>query len=254
METQETPQNEAPKAQPTNIVAAVFTSVAMIAIAVVIILHSTQKTGEAPATAVANQQQAVTDTNTPIPADIATVRDGDKNYVRGNINTAEVVIFEYSDSDCPFCVKFHPTLQQIVADYKGKVAWVYRFFPLESLHPNAFNEALALECAGQLGGAPAFNSYLDSVINVTVNPDPKSNELLTTIATQQGINPEKFKACIAAPSTEAAVRASIAEAEKIGAQGTPYSVIVNKSTGKQITIPGAYPITDVKKAIDSLLK
>jgi protein-disulfide isomerase len=251
MEPQETPQNEAPKAQPTNIVAAVFTSVAMIAIAVVIILHST-KTGESPSATDTGQQPKIAPSN--IAADIATVRPGDTNYIRGDINTAEVVVIEYSDSDCPFCVSFHPTLQQIVADYKGKVAWVYRFFPLEQLHPNAFNEALALECAGQLGGATAFNSYLDGVINVTLNPNPKSNELLTTLATQQGINAAKFKACIANPATETAVRASIDEAEKIGAQGTPFSIIINKSTGKQVTVPGAFSITDVEKAIDSLLK
>ncbi|MDB5254953.1 MAG: Sodium/proton antiporter [Candidatus Nomurabacteria bacterium] len=252
METQETPQKDSSNAQPTNVIAAIATSVAMIAIAIVIILHSTGKTGESPATTPSDQQPRITPST--IAADIATVRTGDANYTRGDINTAQVVVIEYSDSDCPFCVKFHPTLQQIVADYKGKVAWVYRFFPLEQLHPNAFNEALALECAGQLGGAKAFNSYLDSVINLTLNPDPKSNELLTTLATQQGVNASKFKACITAPATEATVRASIAEAEKIGAQGTPYSVIVNKNTGKQVAIPGAYPIADVKKAIDSLLK
>jgi protein-disulfide isomerase len=256
MEPQETtpkdPENAPANQQPTNIIAAIATSIAMIAIAVVIILHSSTKTGESPAATAADTTPAPT--TSAAPADVLTLRASDANYVRGNPDTAQILIFEYSDSDCPFCVKFHPTLQQIVADYKGKVAWVYRFFPLESLHPNAYNEALALSCAGKLGGPKVFDSYLDSVINITLNPDTKSNELLTTIATQQGLDAGTFNTCRAAQTTEAAVDASIKEAESIGAQGTPYSVIVNKTTGKQIAIPGAYPIEDVEKAIDSLLK
>ncbi len=240
--------------QSTNIAAAIVTSVAMIAIALVIILHpsSTNTTPTNPAAAQATDQTAPA-TPTSIPADIATLRPSDTNYVRGDVNTAQVLIFEYSDSDCPFCVRFHPTLQQVVNDYKGKVAWVYRFFPLTSLHPNAYNEALALSCAGQLGGSKVFNNYLDSAINITVNPDPKSDEILTTFATQNGLDATKFKACMAAPATATAIQTSIDEANKIGAQGTPFSVIVNKTTGKQVIIPGAYPISDIKKAVDSVM-
>lgn len=250
------PQETTPNKQSTNIAAAIVTSAAMIAIALIIILRPGSKTDTAPAVAAtpgATQQQAPT-SPTSIPADVATLRASDTPYIRGDANAAQVLIFEYSDSDCPFCVKFHPTLEQVVKDYQGKVAWVYRFFPLESLHPNAYNEALALECTGQLGGAKAFNPYLDSLINITLQPDPKSNEMLTTIASQQGLDATKFKACLAAPSTDTAVRNSINEAQKIGALGTPFSVIVNKTTGKQVVIPGAYPQADVEKAIDSVLK
>lgn len=250
MEPQETKPEVPSTNQPTNIIAAVATSIAMIAIAVVIILHN-NKTGESPSAAQQDQQQ-VTDSK-PIPTDIATVRPGDKNYVRGNLDTADVVIFEYSDSDCPFCAKFHPTLQQIVSDYKGKIAWVYRFFPLD-MHPNARTEALALACAGQLGGSQAFNEYIDSVIDMTLTPGTKSNDLLATLATQQGLNANQFKSCMNNADTAKLVDADIAEAQNIGAQGTPFSIVMNTKTGKQTTLPGAYPIEEVRKAIDSVLK
>ncbi|MEO5646566.1 MAG: thioredoxin domain-containing protein [Candidatus Paceibacterota bacterium] len=260
MEPQETTQKDPLQtpaiSQTTNIAAAIVTSVAMIAIALVIILHPGSKTTPNPAnptTQDTTASDAAPTTPTSIPVEIATLRSSDANYIRGDANTAQVLIFEYSDSDCPFCVRFHPTLQQIVSDYKGKVAWVYRFFPLESLHPDAYNEALALSCAGQLGGPKVFNNYLDSAINVTVNPDQKSNEIFTTFATQNGLDAAKFKSCMTSTATASAVQAGIDEANKIGAQGTPFSVIVNKATGKQVIIPGAYPISDVKKAIDSVL-
>ncbi|MDB5188884.1 MAG: DSBA-like thioredoxin protein [Candidatus Nomurabacteria bacterium] len=257
MEPQENPQKDpienspistVPPKPAISIAAAILTGAAMTALALIIVLHPSN-TAPSPTTGAISQPT----TPTTVPAAIVTVRPGDANHIRGDINTAQVVIFEYSDSDCPFCEQFHPTLQQVVSDYQGKVAWVYRYFPL-SIHPNTHTEAIALQCAGQLGGAKGFNTYLDTIINITLNPDTKSNEMLTTIASQQGLDATKFNACRADPATAAMVDASSQEAQSIGAQGTPFSIAVNIKTGKQIIIPGAYPLAEVKKDIDSLLQ
>lgn len=64
---------------------------------------------------------------------------------------AKVTLIEYSDFECPFCQRFHPTIKQIAAKYPDDVAVVYRHFPLESIHPNARGYAIASECAGQQG-------------------------------------------------------------------------------------------------------
>jgi protein-disulfide isomerase len=77
------------------------------------------------------------------------------DHIRGNPN-APVKIVEYSDMECPFCKRFHPTMQQTVDEYDGKVAWVYRHFPLDSIHSKARSEAIATECAGELGGNDMF--------------------------------------------------------------------------------------------------
>jgi protein-disulfide isomerase len=195
-------------------------------------------------------QQPTPDTNTPTdaPASVATIRSGD--LVRGDVTNADVAIIEYSDSDCTYCERFHPTLKQALSEDKNLV-WVYRFFPL-TIHPNAYTEATALKCVADLGGNDTFWKYLDTIINVTLNPDPKSNEALTTYATADGVDAKLFKSCFANPATSKAIDADIAEAQSIGAQGTPYSIVVNLKTGKQTAIPGAYPIEDVRKAIESV--
>ncbi len=238
------PQKEYIKKTSISTPAAIITGAVIIGLAVIFIgqpkAAKQQPAADAPAGEV-----------TSVPADVATVRPTD--HIRGNTN-ADVVIVEYSDSDCPFCVRFHTTMQTIVDEYKGKVAWVYRYFPLDSLHPNATTEAVAMECVADLGGNDAFNKYLDTIINVTLNADPKSNQTLTTFATAQGVDGKLFQNCIKDTKASDRVQADALEAQKIGARGTPFSIAYNQKTGEQVVIPGAYPIEEVRTMIDGLLK
>src|SRR3989338_9225138 len=63
---------------------------------------------------------------------------GANDHILGN-PAAPVMIVEYSDFDCEFCKDFHNTLHQVIANAgaNGKVAWVFRNFPLSEIHPNA---------------------------------------------------------------------------------------------------------------------
>ena len=98
------------------------------------------------------EQQANTDAVAPVTAE---------DHIKGSADAA-VVIVEYSDFDCPFCSRFHDTMNEIVADYPtDQVAWVYRHLPLEQLHPQAFSVALASECVADIGGNEAFWSFTD---------------------------------------------------------------------------------------------
>ncbi len=85
---------------------------------------------------------------------------------------AEVVIVEYGDLECPYCAIVHPTIKQILKEYDGKVAWVFRHFPL-SIHKDAHIKAEAAECAYAEGKDEAFFKYLDATytdIEEKVNP------------------------------------------------------------------------------------
>ncbi len=80
-------------------------------------------------------------------ADITVVPITDDDWVRGNPD-AKITLIEYSDYECSFCSRFHPTAQQVIDEYPDDVNWVYRHFPLTSIHPTAVARAEAAECAG----------------------------------------------------------------------------------------------------------
>ena len=90
------------------------------------------------------------------------------DHIRGNPDAA-VTIVEYADFECPFCKRFHFTMQQVVRDYDGKVAWVYRQFPLDQLHTKARKEAVASECAAEIGGNDAFWKYTETYASPSID-------------------------------------------------------------------------------------
>lgn len=75
---------------------------------------------------------------------------------------ARIILTEYSDYDCPFCGRVHPTLQALQGNSNGEIAWAYRHLPLESIHPDALPKAVASECIAQLGGNEAFWDFTDT--------------------------------------------------------------------------------------------
>lgn len=73
------------------------------------------------------------------------------DHVKGDIKTAKVVLFEYADYQCSACALFQSWVGELVKEYKGDLAVVFRAFPLTSIHPNAIAAASAVEAAGLQG-------------------------------------------------------------------------------------------------------
>ncbi|MFA7252536.1 MAG: thioredoxin domain-containing protein [Candidatus Paceibacterota bacterium] len=152
-----------------------------------------------------------------------------EDHIRGNPN-AKIVIVEYSDTECPFCVRLHQTMKQVMDQYgkTGEVAWVYRHFPLDQLHPKARNEAAALECAGELGGNDKFWAYTDRIYEIT----PANNGLdvaeLPKIAEHVGLDVVKFNSCLNSGKYSAKVQQDVQNAQDTGGNGTPWNIVVLK--------------------------
>lgn len=192
--------------------------------------------------------------NPPTDSQNITARqyDPSTDYILGNPN-APIKVVEYSDLECPFCKTFHTTMHQIMEYYGdgGQVAWVFRNFPLAQLHSKAPREAAAAECAGEQGGSEAFFKFVDRVFQVT----PSSNGLdlaqLPVIAGEIGLNVDAFNQCLASDKYAKKVSDSYAEAIKLGAQGTPYTLIM---VGEEaVTLPGNQPYDSMRAAIDAVL-
>lgn len=175
----------------------------------------------------------------------------DADHILGDKN-AQVKIIEYSDLECPFCKRFHPTAKQAVTEYAGKVALVYRHFPLDSLHSKARKEAEATECANELGGNEKFWAYMDRLFEVTPSNDGLDLKELPKIAQFVGLDRAKFEQCLSSGKYAARVAEDLADATGAGGRGTPYSVVVSQN-GKTFPINGALPYAQVKLIIDQAL-
>jgi len=176
------------------------------------------------------------------------------DHIRGNPE-AKVIVVEYSDTQCPFCKNFHNTMNQISTEYgkDGDVAWVYRHFPLDSLHKKARKEAEATECAADLGGNDAFWKYLDEIFIRTGSNDKLDVAELPKIAKDIGLDEAKFMSCLDSGKFAKEVEAQYQSGIEAGVGGTPYSFVVLKGTETVVPINGAQPYNVVKQVIDSLI-
>ncbi|MCZ6841070.1 MAG: DsbA family protein [Alphaproteobacteria bacterium] len=183
--------------------------------------------------------------------------DGE-DHIIGNPD-APVKLIEFSDFECPFCKRFHVTMKRLMDEYgkNGKVAWVFRQFPLDDLHSKARKEAQATECANELGGNDAFWAYADRLFEVTPSNDRLDLALLPLIAQEIGLDRAKFEACLEGDSRGGAyaahIEADYQDARASGGTGTPFSLVLGPN-GQAYPINGAQPYAAVKSIIDLALK
>lgn len=186
------------------------------------------------------------------PVDLLALHPGD--HVLGNPD-ANVLVIEYSDTECPFCKRFHETMHQAMGEYGkgGGVAWVYRHSPIDQLHPKARKESEAFECANEQGGNDAFWKYADKLFEITPSNNGLDLAQLPVIARAIGLDAGKFSACLASGKYADHVQKDFENGVNVGVKGTPYTVVWNKKTGKQMPIEGAYPLSNVKSILDVVI-
>lgn len=171
---------------------------------------------------------------------------------KGNKN-AKLTVVEFSEYQCPFCARhIRDTYPTIDKEYiqTGKVKYVFRDLPLESIHKNAFKAAEAAHCAGEEG---KFWEMHDRLFE---NQKELEAAKLATYAQAVGVDPKKFQACLDSGKFAAEVRKDMAEANKIGITGTPTTVIGLTQPNDTIKVlrvlRGAQPLAAFKEALDAL--
>ena len=178
------------------------------------------------------------------------------DHIKGSVD-AKVKIVEYSDFECPFCKRMHETMNSIMKTYEGtdKVAWVYRQFPLEQLHPvKAQAVAVASECAGDQGGNDAFWKFTDRYFELTLtNNRTDIDTVIPQIAKEIGLNESAFKACQTSGKFDEKIAADVENAIATGGRGTPWSIAILPD-GTKLPINGALPEAAIVQIIEQGLK
>ena len=166
----------------------------------------------------------------------------ESDHIYGNLN-ASISVVEFSDFECPFCARLHPTLARIVGE-NSDVKWVYRHFPL-SIHSRALSSARASECIARLGGNDAFWEFADEAFQ---NQRRLGDKWYREIAASLGIGSEEFENCMDDKSIAQDIQKDLDEATGSGGRGTPFVVVVSPS-GRITTFSGALPYDTVANII-----
>ena len=161
---------------------------------------------------------------------------------------AKVTIVEYSDFQCPFCARVYTTLEnEVLKDYGDKVRFVFKNFPLSSIHPWAEDGALASECAFQQGNDQFWAMYNGLFSKQSAITKDNLKEKATGIARDGGLDVAKFQECLDGKKALDAVKADESEAVALGVNSTPTFFI----NGRRMS--GAQTTQDFKQMIDQEL-
>ena len=158
---------------------------------------------------------------------------------KGSIS-APIEIIEFSDFQCPYCLRADPTVRQVLDTYGNRIRFVYRHYPLPN-HPFARPAAEAAACAGEQG---KFWPYHDLLF---ANPSKLSDADLKQHAAGLGLNAAQFNGCVDTHKLKAEIDADLKAGENAGVNGTPAFFI----NGRMLS--GAQPFEAFKKIIDEEL-
>ena len=185
----------------------------------------------------------------PLPAEL-TIQGAP---IKGSAN-APVTIVEFSDFQCPFCGRhFNQTLWLLDKEYisTGKVKYVFRHFPLEQIHPQAFKASEAAECAAAQGKFWEMHDRLFANQQMLMPPD------LLKHGEAVGLDTAKFASCLTPGTTATRIRGDLALGSQAGVTATPNFFLGTTIPGGKIKVTrklnGAVPFATFKAAIDALL-
>ena len=157
------------------------------------------------------------------------------------LSHAPVTIVEFSDYQCPYCKRAQTTLGQLAAKYGDRLAFVYKDFPLEEIHPQARPAAEAAHCAEEQG---KFWSYHDALFAAA--PD-LAGDALRKAAQKNGLDMKVFGACVDAHKYKERVDREAEQGQSLGVNGTPAFFI------NGLGLFGAVPLSEFERLIDAEL-
>jgi protein-disulfide isomerase len=153
--------------------------------------------------------------------------------------SAPITIVEFSDYECPYCRQWHSEVYtQLLDTYGDQIRFVYRDFPLESIHANAIPAAHAANCAFEQGN---FWDYHDKLFSMELGLSPDAYQ---EYASQLGLDEEQFQECIDSGRYREEVQSDFEFAANLGVRSTPTFFI------NGIAVVGAQPFEIFQQVIE----
>ena len=168
----------------------------------------------------------------------------ENEWVKGNAES-DIVLVEYSDFQCPACKSAIPVVEAAVSEFSNHIKFVYRQFPLRSIHANAQITAQATEAAGVQG---KFWEMHDIIFEHQSDwkdlSSSEIDEVLTGYAGEIGIDSEQFATDLRSSKVEDAVNEDYDGADGAKLRGTPTFIL----NGKILTLSSSADLRNLIRA------
>jgi protein-disulfide isomerase/rhodanese-related sulfurtransferase len=136
------------------------------------------------------------------------------SHVLGDPNSP-VTVVEFSDFQCPFCGQAEKTVVRIRAAYKNRVRFVFRQFPLPTIHAFAEKAAEASECAAEQG------KFWEAFEKLYANQEDLTTPALEQYASDLGLDRGRFDQCLSSGAMAARVAQDKSDGQALGVDRTP---------------------------------
>jgi protein-disulfide isomerase len=168
---------------------------------------------------------------------------------------SKVVLVEYGDFQCPSCGGAHPQIKEVTEEYKDKVLFIFRNFPLTTIHPNARAAAGAVEAAGLQGKYWEMHNLMFESQNAwsSLTGAERTNQFVA-YAQQLKLNTDQFLNDLAKESINQKISFDQALGKKLNVNATPTFYLngekLSEATSSAI-VQGS--TTELKAALDAAL-
>ena len=162
--------------------------------------------------------------------------------------TASVTVEEFADFQCPTCATMHPIMKEVQSTYGSKIRFIFREFPL-TMHPKAYDAAVAAEAAGMQGKFWAMQDQLFANQQTWASPSANHKELWSGYGEKIGLNVQQWENDVSGMSAKSRVDQDMARGKGLNVGSTP-SVYVN---GELVPFP-EMSVAGLRRIIDAELQ
>jgi len=171
-------------------------------------------------------------------------------HIYGDL-AAKFSLIEFTDTECPYCKKYHPKPKRLVDTSKQLLNWEIRHLPLPSHMPVAGKQAIAAECVSKIKGNKAFWLFMDEIFYRTKGNGVGAGSI-NNIAESIGVSKTQLEECMKSSFPVQRVKSDVAYATANNIKTTPTTIIINNETGKHVTLTGDQPVQALISAIQRI--